>query len=130
MHVSSTDSCNVEAEYPEGSEEPVVPPAIASRAAESRLTGAGEDPHHQADPPVPQQDHVCVVGLHPALVPLGFNRGPDADPQNQQVEHEGGHQPRDVQSHPVWIRAGSRLEAWTATGRGSSQRHQPEPAEQ
>lgn len=37
--------------------------------------------------------------LRPVFIPFGFEGGPDADPEHQQVEHEGGHQPRDVKSH-------------------------------
>ncbi|TNN50422.1 hypothetical protein EYF80_039348 [Liparis tanakae] len=62
-----------------------------------------EDSHHQVDVPVAQQSHVRMVGLRPALVPFGFEGGPDADAEHQQVERDGGDETRHVESH-----AGSR----------------------
>lgn len=63
------------------------------------LTGCSEDPDHQADVSVPQQGHVSVPRLRPASILLGLDGGPDADTEDQQVEDDGGHQTRDVQSH-------------------------------
>ncbi len=64
-----------------------------------KLTGCCEDTHYEADLPVPQQGHVCMVCLSPVFIPFGFNGGPDADSEHQQVEYDGGYQSRDVESH-------------------------------
>lgn len=39
------------------------------------------------------------MGLQPDLIPLGPDGSPDANPEDEQVEDDGGHQPWDVQSH-------------------------------
>lgn len=64
-----------------------------------KLTGCGEDAHDQADLSVPQQGHVCMLGPRPVLIPFGLEGGPDADPEHQQVEYDGGHQSWHVESH-------------------------------
>lgn len=40
-----------------------------------------------------------MLGLRPVLISFGLHGGPDADPEDQQVEYDGGHQARDVESH-------------------------------
>lgn len=50
------------------------------------------------------------MGLHPYLISFGFDRSPDANTKDQQVEDDGGHQSWDVQSH-VEVLAGAATHA-------------------
>lgn len=62
-------------------------------------TCRGEDPHHQTDASVAQQNYVCLACLTAVLQLLGPHGGPDAGAQHHQVEEHHHHQSWNVQAH-------------------------------
>lgn len=67
--------------------------------AEATLACHGEDADHKVDAPVAQKRHLRLVPVALFGFLLGLDGGPDADPEDQQVEEDHNNHSGDVQSH-------------------------------
>lgn len=69
----------------------------------------GEDADHKIDAPVAQKRHLRLVPVALFGLLLGLDGGPDADPEDQQVEEDHNSHSGDVQSHDgaavVWMQS-------------------------
>lgn len=72
---------------------------LSHASAAATLACHGEDADHKADAPVAQERHLRLVPVALFGFPLGLDGGPDADPEDQQVEEDHDSHPGDVESH-------------------------------
>lgn len=64
--------------------------------AAATLACHGEDADHKADAPVAEKRHLRLVPVALFGFPLGLDGGPDADPEDQQVEEDHNSHAGDV----------------------------------
>lgn len=72
---------------------------LSHSSAAATLACHGEDADHKVDAPVAQKRHLSLVPVALFGFLLGLDGGPDADPEDQQVEEDHNSHAGDVESH-------------------------------
>lgn len=72
---------------------------MSHSSAASTLACHGEDADHKVGAPVAQKRHLCLVPVALFGFLLGLDGGPDADPENQQVEEDPNSYSWKVRGH-------------------------------
>lgn len=87
---------------------------MSHSSAAATLACHGEDADRKVDAPVAQKRHLRLVPVALFGFLLRLDGGPDADPEDQQVEEDHNSHPGDIQSHDgaAVVRKKSAAAAW------------------